>query len=178
MALARAKAPADPNARHRLVLLLGAEQLAEAEAQILQAHPHLSRERDGALISSLTTLNMVCRTAWAVFGSGTARLGYATRAGKLSWNRGLTTLLNLEAARMKLANELAITPQSKRQLGLSVEVGEGSEVVVIAGDTQEYINKLRALRGAPPLPLPETIAVPDHSTSALAFYGKKPEGEA
>ncbi len=145
MALARAKAPLAPNERTKLALLIGEETLAAAEQQILTANPHLCAKRDGPMVTSLAYLNATLKSAWRFFSSGAAKLAYATKSGKVSWNKGLAGLVQLESLRGKVAGELCTTPSSRHGVGLTVEIENTNVFMVDDEDSETYIAKLKAL---------------------------------
>ncbi len=132
MLAARAHAPADPNARDKLALLLGPGDVAQAEAAIFDHHPHLKPGRDAPWVASMAYLNVTLARVWPWF-TGKARIAHATQAGKIHWNAGLMMLLRVEELRRRLGAEMGLTPAGRKALGLPVDpVDEAVDVVAQA----------------------------------------------
>ncbi len=111
--------PPTPSAKHLLYGNVAADEQAQAEAALLDQHRHLRAERDGALVKSLASLNLVIARAWEWF-LRVGRVAEATESGKVRWAPGLTMLLTLEEKRLRLANELLTTPKARREAGLPI----------------------------------------------------------
>jgi len=109
---ARQIRPAQP---YKLHLLLGAvppEAQAEAEATLFASHPHLTPKRDGPMVSSLATLNVLIPRAWEWF-MARGRVAEATTTGKVKFAPGLDLLLKMEERRLRLADALKVTVRSR-----------------------------------------------------------------
>jgi hypothetical protein len=186
-AAARLKAPVAPNERTKLALLVGADVLADAERTLLEAHPHLDAVRDAPILLSLAYLNVKLAKAWTFF-SDKARIAWASRSGKISWNAGLRMLITVEELHRRLAAELAVTRASRNSVGLKAHLeANAGATIVISGTTQEYIRGLKALAAsnadltdynAQLQRVEQEDAVPNALAPGTSFRSPKESGEA
>ncbi len=158
----RKMAPTRAGLLQRLRAGLAPKALAAACARLYAAYPHLRPGRDGANVREYVQISRICDDAWAWL-SAYGVLAKASASGRIRWAlSGLEPLIRLSDKRVRLAQELRLTPKSQSEAGLpgALDPRPGNVTVVLAGDTAAYVARLRALRLADQKKEPPRPALP------------------